>query len=65
MKFIVAGDILIQRRIPNDYEGIEDIKSFIAKGDARYCNLETTLSRGEFFPEQYCGGSYWYFVRLD
>lgn len=58
MKFTVAGDMLVQRRIPDDYEGFSEVKQYIEKGDARFFNLETTLSQGEFFANQYCGGSY-------
>ncbi len=58
MKFILAGDMLIQRRIPSDYEGFAELKEYIEKGDARFLNLETTLHDGEFFANQYCGGSY-------
>ena len=62
MKFTVAGDMLIQRRIPADYEGVNDVKEFIAKGDARFFNLETTVCTGDCFPNQYNGGSY---LRVD
>ena len=58
MKFTVAGDMLIQRRIPSDYEGFNEVKQYIEKGDVRFFNLETTLGHGEFFPNQYSGGSY-------
>ena len=58
MKFTLAGDMLIQRRIPSDYEGFAELKEHVEKGDARFLNLETTLHNGEFFGNQYCGGSY-------
>ena len=58
MKFTAAGDMLIQRRIPSDYEGFTEIKQYIEKGDARFFNLETTIGEGDFFANQYCGGSY-------
>jgi len=58
MKFTAAGDMLIQRHIPSDYEGFENIKEQIEKGDARFFNLETTLNNGEFFGNQYFGGSH-------
>lgn len=58
MKFTAAGDMLIQRRIPSNYEGAEKIKEQIKKGDARFFNLETTLNNGEFFGNQYFGGSH-------
>ena len=43
MKFTAAGDVLIQRRIPEGFEGIDEIAPFICRGDARFFNLETTL----------------------
>ncbi|MBO4725416.1 MAG: CapA family protein, partial [Firmicutes bacterium] len=48
----------IQRRIPDDYEGFDEVKQYIKKGDVRFFNLETTISDGEFFANQYSGGSY-------
>ena len=58
MKFTVAGDMLIQRRIPEDYEGFKEVREHICKGDARFFNLETTLHNGEFPGNQFNGGSY-------
>ena len=58
MKFTAVGDMIIQRRIPTDYEGFSDVKQYIDKGDFRFFNLETTLNNGEFFANQYNGGSY-------
>lgn len=58
MRFTAVGDMLIQRRIPADYEGAETIGSFIRKGDARFFNLETTLHRGGHYGNYFCGGSY-------
>lgn len=58
MKFTLAGDMLIQRRIPSECEGLTELKEHIEKGDARFFNLETTLHNGEMFANQYCGGSY-------
>ena len=58
MKFTAVGDMLIQRRIPNDYEGFDVLRQYIEKGDFRFFNLETTLNNGEFFANQYNGGSY-------
>ena len=58
MKFTAVGDMLVQRRICEGSEGFESVKNQICKGDARYLNLETTLHHGEFFGNQFCGGSY-------
>lgn len=58
MKFTVAGDMLIQRRIPSGYEGFNEVRQYIEKGDVRFFNLETTLGTGDVFANQYNGGSY-------
>lgn len=58
MKFTAAGDMLIQRRIPADYDGMKEVKEQIEKGDARFFNLETTLHNGEYFGNQFYGGSH-------
>ncbi len=63
MKFTAVGDMLLQRRFPGNYEGFEDVRSYIAQGDFRFCNLETTVNKeGECFGEQFSGGSW---LRLD
>lgn len=63
MKFTAAGDVLIQRRIPEGFEGIDEIAPFICRGDARFFNLETTLHyEGECYASQFSGGTY---VRTD
>ena len=59
MKFTAAGDVIIQRRIHADFEGFDELRPFIEKGDARFFNLETTLNReGEARASQYSGGTY-------
>ncbi len=63
MKFTAVGDLLIQRRFPGNYEGFSDVKGYISKGDFRFCNLETTVSReGECYGNKDNGGSY---LRID
>ncbi len=63
MKFTAVGDVLVQRHFPGDYEGFPEVKDYIAKGDYRFCNLETTVHKeGECFASQYSGGSY---LRID
>ena len=44
MKFTAVGDVVCQRRLPRDYEGFAEIRDFIEQGDARFFNLETTVS---------------------
>ncbi len=59
MKFTAAGDCIIQRRIPKDYDGFKEVRTIIEEGDARFFNLETTLNReGECFASQFSGGTY-------
>lgn len=59
MKFTAAGDMIIQRRIQNDFVGYEELTPFITQGDARFFNLETTLNyEGECCSSQLSGGTY-------
>ncbi len=59
MKFTAAGDAIIQRRIPKDYEGFNEIKDIVSQGDIRFFNLETTLNyEGETPASQFSGGTY-------
>jgi len=59
MKFTAAGDLIIQKRIYEDYEGYNELAPFIKQGDARFFNLETTLNReGEAGASQFSGGTY-------
>ena len=41
-----AGDMLIQRRIPDGYEGLSELADFIGQGDASFFNLESTINDG-------------------
>lgn len=59
MKFTAVGDMIIQKRIYEDYEGFTELAPFIKQGDARFFNLETTLNReGEACGSQFSGGTY-------
>ncbi len=52
MKITAVGDVAAQRCMPEGYEGFNEIREFIAKGDVRFFNLETTVNRdcfGAFF----------------
>ena len=63
MKFTAVGDFLIQKPYKTPYEGFEKIKEFIARGDFRFFNLETTLNEeGSCYASQHSGGSY---LRVD
>ena len=59
MKFTAVGDALMQRRMPKDYKGFQEVRDYIGRGDFRFCNLETTLNReGECYASQYSGGTW-------
>ena len=59
MKFTAVGDVLVQRRLPETYDGFEAVREWLAPAQARYFNLETTLHReGECFGFALSGGSW-------
>jgi poly-gamma-glutamate capsule biosynthesis protein CapA/YwtB (metallophosphatase superfamily) len=58
MSFTAAGDMLVQRRLPEEYPGFAEIAAEIKKGDMRFFNLETTVHNYESYGSQYNGGSY-------
>ncbi len=59
MKIAAAGDMLIQRRIPETYPGFQEIQDWINGADAKYFNLETTVHReGECYGNVFGGGSF-------
>ena len=59
MKFTAVGDVIIQKRIYEEFEGFDELTSFIKQGDARFFNLETTLNyEGEASASQFSGGTY-------
>ena len=59
MKFTAVGDILPQKRLPEDYQGFSELRDFIMQGDARFFNFESTINReGECFASQFSGGTY-------
>lgn len=60
MSFSAVGDFLIQRSIDTAYAGFHEIRNYISRADARFFNLETTLHNGEYFGNQFYGGSYLY-----
>lgn len=58
MKFSAVGDMLVQRRLPEHYEGFDEIVAQIKRGEMRFFNLETTVHDHESFASQFNGGSY-------
>ena len=63
MKFVSAGDMLVQQRIQHNYPGFDELSPFIKDADGRFFNLETTLNHeGETSVSQLSGGTY---LRVD
>lgn len=58
MTFAAAGDAVIQRLIPKDFLGAEEIRNYVHKAQARFFNLETVLHRGGPWGNQFNGGSF-------
>ena len=59
MKFTAVGDIIISRRIQEDFAGYSELTDIIRMGDARFFNLETTLNyEGDTCSSQLSGGTY-------
>ena len=58
MSITAAGDFLRQRRLPERYDGFEEIRDFIMRGDARFFNLETSFPDETCFGDRHYGGSY-------
>lgn len=57
-KCTAAGDSMVFRRFPGEYEGFSELKNFIAKGDFRFFNLETTVHDFETGGAALSGGSW-------
>ena len=58
MKFTAVGDVIIQKKIYENFEGFKELVPFIKQGDARFFNLETTLNHeGEASASQFSGGT--------
>ncbi len=59
MKFTAVGDMMIQRQFPGEYEGFREVRDYIAKGDFRFANLETSVTDLDgVFASQYSGGTW-------
>ena len=53
-----AGDAMVFRRLPGEYEGFEELQRFLAQGDFRFLNLETTIHNFETYGAAESGGSW-------
>ena len=58
MTITAAGDFMHYRMLPQRYEGFEDVKAFIGRGDVRFFNLETVFPDETCFGNQFYGGGY-------
>ena len=56
MKFTAAGDTAIQR-VLTEYDGIDEVRSFINQGDVRFFNLETTVNK-DCYANFFSGGTW-------
>jgi hypothetical protein len=58
ISFTATGDSLIREHFPQKFKDREKITRFISKGDVRITNLETTLTRFQYFGNTFCGGAW-------
>ena len=58
IKCTAAGDSMVLRRLPGQYEGFAQLKDFICKGDFRFVNLETTVHNHETYGSALSGGTW-------
>ncbi|MBR6793902.1 MAG: CapA family protein [Clostridia bacterium] len=58
VKFTAAGDAMVLRRLPGEYEGFSELKTFIERGDFRFVNMETTIHRHETYGGAQSGGTW-------
>lgn len=53
-----AGDAMIFRPLPGEYEGFGALRAFLMQGDFRFVNLETTVHNFETYGSALSGGSW-------
>ena len=59
MKFCAVGDVIIGRRIREDFVGYRELAPVINQAEAKFFNLETTLHyEGECYASEVSGGTY-------
>ena len=49
VKCTAAGDSMVLRRLPGEYEGFTQLRDFVLQGDFRFVNLETTIHNHETY----------------
>ena len=58
MTLTAAGDFMHYRMLPPRYDGFEEVKAFLERGDVRFFNLETVFPDASCFGNQFYGGGY-------
>ena len=58
MTVTAVGDFMHYRMLPETYDGFEDVKAYIGRGDVRFFNLETVFPDASCFGNQFYGGGY-------
>ena len=59
MKITATGDSILNQGFPEEgYDGFDEIKAFIERGDAKIGNLETTVTNWDTYPSAYSGGTW-------
>lgn len=59
MKMTATGDSILIQGYPEDgYPGLSEIQDYIAKGDARFGNLETCITFWDTYASAYSGGTW-------
>jgi poly-gamma-glutamate synthesis protein (capsule biosynthesis protein) len=58
LKIVGCGDLMIANKMPEKYEGFNDLRSFLLQHDIRFGNLETTIHNNEGYPSAFPGGGY-------
>ena len=57
MKITAVGDCAVQKNLPKYYDGFDEIKQYIGRGDVRFFNLETTVCE-DCYPAKHSGGTW-------
>ena len=57
MKITAVGDCAMQKNLPKYYDGFQQVKDYIAQGDVRFFNMETTVCE-DCFPATHSGGTW-------
>lgn len=58
MTITAVGDFMHYRMLPERYDGFDEVKAFIGRGDVRFFNLETVFPDETCYGNQFYGGGY-------